>query len=605
MARNNSAADLDTDRRRLLQSLGVAGAAGLAGCSDLTGNGNGNGSEYFDEEVGQMLEEGFEEAGFEKPWEGEIITNENPERVAWAQIVHEELNNTEFFDLELNQFEWGTYVGRVLAGDSHQEEALICLGWSAGFAPDYYVRNLFGSEYFTPTCCNVNHYENETVDQLLEEGITTFDTEERAQIYEDLQREVVKDSPMAFIRFGEEYDVWLSDYVHGWEVYPNNSYQFRSLYAPYMGVYTYVGEEGSPEQDGEFIASVSAAPSTSDPTQINDTTSQMVNDPIYEKMLAIDIEGEVHPELAESYEQIDDTTYEFTLREGVQFHPSEEFDFEGREMTAEDVKFSYERYLTTTREGDVGDWLGVPETGEDETPQEFEGDVEAVDDYTVRISLPEVYADFEYGIAGVPIVPQEAGYPENHPDREDGGSLDLSAEPIGTGAFRFGEEDPDELYRLERFDDHWFEGGDNDPVYDNDVPAESPLQTVTFRVITESSVQEGSLQSEDIHLADSAPPGSLANFEDDDAYTVQRRTSSSFDMIYYPMHEEADTPFQNQKVRHAVNQMIDREGIIEAVYDGIGTPAYAPISPLAGAFTSEEFQQEMADEYSRYYGRSD
>jgi len=552
-----------------------------------------------------MLQEGFEEAGFEPPWEGEIITNENPERVQWAQLIQDELNQSQFFDLELNQFEWGTYVGRVLAGDSHTESALICLGWSAGFAPDYYVRNLFGSEYFTPTCCNVNHYESERVDSLLEEGITTFDTEERQGIYEDLQREVVSDSPMAFIRFGEEYNVWRTDYVHGFQTYPNNSYQFRALYAPYAGVYTYVGEEGSPEEDGEFIASIGAAPSTSDPVFINDTTSQMVNDPIYEKMLAVDFEGETYPELAREMEQIDDTTYEFTLREGVQFHSSDEFDFDGRELTAEDVKFSYERYLTTTREGDVGDWLGVPETGEDETPESFEGDVEVVDDYTVRISLPEVYADFEYGIAGVPIVPREVGYPETHPDREDGGTLDLSTEPIGTGAFQFAQEDPDELYRVERFDDHWFEGGDADPVYDTDVPAETPLGTVTFRVITESSVQEGSLQSGEIDLADSAPPGSLADFEDDDAYTVERRTASSFDIMYYPMHPEADTPFQNNKVRVAVNQMVDREGIIEAVYDNIGTPAYAPISPLAGAFTSDEFQQEMADEYARYYGRSE
>lgn len=599
MARNTTEDRLDTNRRRLLQSLGVAGAAGIAGCSGLTGDE----SEYFDEELGQQLQEGFEEAGFEPPWEGEIITNENPERVEWAQIIQEELNSTEFFDLELNQFEWGTYVGRVLAGDSNEEEALICLGWSAGFAPDYYVRNLFGSEFFTPACCNVNHYENETVDNLLEEGITTFDTEERAGIYEDLQREVVSDSPMAFIRFGEEYDVWQSDRVHGFQTYPNDSYHFRALYAPYAGVYTYVGEEGSPEEGAEFIPSISAAPSTSDPVFINDTTSQKVNDPIYEKMLAVDWEGQTHLELAREMEQVDDTTYEFTLREGVQFHPSDEFDFDGRELTAEDVKFSYERYLTTTREGDVGDWLGVPETGEDETPQEFLGDIEVLDDYTVRISLPEVYADFEYGISAVPIVPREAGYPETHPDREDGGSIDLSTEPIGTGAFTFGEEEPDELYRLERFDDHWFEGGDADPVYDTDVPATPPLGTVTFRVITESSVQQGSLQSGDIHLADSVPPDSLAEFNDDDGFTTDRETSSSFDMLIYPMHEAADTPFQNNKVRIAVNQLIDREGIVDAVYDGIGQPAYAPISPLAGAFTSDEFQQEMADEYSRYYGR--
>lgn len=597
MARNNSATDPDTNRRRLLQSLGVAGAAGLAGCSDLMGNGNGDG-DTFDEELAQQLQEGFDEAGFETPWEGEIITNENPERVAWAQIVQEELNATEFFDLELNELEWGTYTGRVLVGGSHEDKALVCLGWSAGFAPNYYVAPLFGSDYFTPACCNINHYSSETVDELLQQGISTFDTEERASIYEDLQREVVQDSPMSFIRFGEAYNVWNTDRVHGFETFPNESYMFRSLYAPYAGLYTYVGEEGSPEEDGEFIGSIGSAPATPpDPTQMNDNITTSVTDPIYEKLLAVDADGQIHNELATGMNRVDDTTYEFTLREGVQFHPSDEYDFDGREMTAEDVKFSFERYLTTTREADVGDFLVVPETGEDEVPQEFEGSVEAVDDYTVRFSLPEIFADFQYSVAGIPIVPQEAGYPETHPDYDDGGVLDLTTEPIGTGAFTFGERQPDELWRVERFDDHWFEGNDS-------VPAEPPLQTVTFRIIVESSVQRGALEGGDIDLADSAPPKSISDFENNSAYTVQRRTSSSYDFIAYPMHEEADTPFQNQKVRRAVNRMINRQGIIEAVYDGIGQPAYAPISPLAAEFTSEEFQQEMADEYSRYYGAS-
>ncbi len=59
------------------------------------GSGSGSGD--------QSLADG---AGFETPWEGEIITNENPERVQWAQVIQEELNATEFFELELKQLEW-------------------------------------------------------------------------------------------------------------------------------------------------------------------------------------------------------------------------------------------------------------------------------------------------------------------------------------------------------------------------------------------------------------------------------------------------------------------------------------------------------------------
>ncbi len=604
------------NRRRLLKSLGVAGLAGLAGCStsdstptetsgggggtDTDGGGGGSSDDVTTTDAFTLFEDGFAEAGFEPPFTGQIITNENPERVQWAQIIQEELNATEYFDLELNQFEWGTYVGRILGEESHTDPSLVCLGWSAGFDPDGYVNFLFTSDNFTPACCNINHFENETVDELVTEGLRTTDIEQRASIYEEAQREIVSASPMAFTRFGEEYNVWRTDTVQGFQTYPNNSAQFRALYAPSAGVVTWLGDNPDEVSNGgTLVSSLSAAPSNSDPVAINDTTSGMVTDPLYESLLSVDFEGTPREQLASSMEQVDDTTYRFQLEEGVQFHPSDEFDFDGKEMTAEDVQFSILRYLNTSRESDVGDWLGVEGEGDS---RQFTGSVEVLGDYELEISLPNTYAPFPFSIAAVPVLPTEAGLPAAHPDSdaEEGtdGLLSPSTEPIGTGPFTFGEEEPDELWRIERFEDHWWGGG-------NGVPAEVPLKQVDFRVITESSVQEGALRSGDIDLGTSVPPGSVSAFEQNEQFTVDRRTASGFDMFIYPSHPEADTPFQNRKVRIATNRMINRPGIVQAVYEGIGQPAYAPISPLAGAFTSQEFQEEMADLYSRYYQNAD
>jgi peptide/nickel transport system substrate-binding protein len=623
MARNDSTSRFDTDRRSLLQALGVAGAAGLAGCAGNgdgngnggngnggnggNGNGNGDGNGGGQEQVFQMLEDGFEEAGFEPPYEGEIITNENPQRVDWAQIIQEEMNSTEYFDLELNQFEWGTYVGRVLAEDSVHDPALICLGWSAGFDPDAYVNFLFTSSSHTPACCNINHYSNETVDELVQEGLRTFDTDERADIYEELQREIVADSPMAFIRFGEEIDVYNSNVVGDWRAYPIASGQFTGIYAAYADQAATLLEPGAGD-DGELIASISADPSNSEPTAINDTTSSMTTSLIYEGLMATNFEGEPQPSLAREVEQTDDLTFRFHLHEGVQFHPSDEFDFEGREMTAEDVKFSIERYITTSRESDVGEWLGTPEipedVGEDEEAEflreeGFEGDVEVIDDYTLDITLPEPYAPFLLSVGEALVVPQDAGVPW-----EDDSELDLSTEPIGTGPYRFSQYDPDELWRVEQFGDYRFDA--------EGYPDASNIETLTMRVITETSVHQGALEAGDIDLATNFPPGEVSTFEERDGFGVGRVTAGGFDMFIYPMNametsddgtptDEPATPFVNNQVRLATNRLINREGIVQAVYDGIGQPAYAPISPLAGAFTSEEFQEEMADEYSRYY----
>jgi len=563
----------DVDRRTMMKLAGAAGVAGLAGCNQaLPGE-----SEGGFEDVKQMFEEGFDEAGFEPPYEGKIITNQNPQRVEWAQVIQEELNNTDFFDLELEQFEWTTYVGRILAEDSHTDPALIALGWSAGFDPDAYIRNLFHSDQHTPACCNINHYANDEIDQLIDDGTSTTDVEERAGIYEDAQKAIVSDSPMAFIRFDEEVVAYRTDRVGGWDAYPINGGLYTGLFAPWAGSYAELAE-GS-----ELVATLAADVGNSDPTQLNDTTSSMANDPlIYEGLMGVDFDGEPQLVLAEDIEQVSETEYVFTLREGVQFHPSDEYDFDGREMVAEDVKFSWERYLGTTREADVGDWLGVTEDGE------FEGTVTVEGDYTLRVELPEVYAPFRFSVGEGLVVPREAG--------EDG-PLDLSEEPIGTGPFTFDQYDPDELWRITRFDDYWYGGS-------GDVPEQSPIETVTFRVITEQSAQEAALRSGDVDFADNPPAGSVSDLQEEDGFEVKRRVAGGYDFLNYPMHPEADTPFQNEKVRLATNRMIDREGIIQAVYDGIGTPAYSPISPLAGAFTSEEFNQQMGDEYSRYYERS-
>lgn len=578
MARNDNAGTFATNRRRLLQAMGAAGVAGLAGCADDPADDSpaADDDEEVQEEVFQMLEDGFEEAGFDTPWEGEIITNENPQRVQWAQVIQEELNSTEYFDVEVNQFEWTTYTGRVLSEDSVDDEALVCLGWSAGWDPDNYVRALFHSEQHTPACCNVNHFADGNIDELIDAGVGTTDIDERADIYEELQEDIVSTSPMAFIRFGEEIDAYRTAALDNWETYPINSGQYYGIYAPWAGVYAEVTDDNAGD-DGEFIGTFGADVGNTDPTQINDTTSSMANSLIYEGLMGVDFNGEPQLVLAEDVEQVSETEYVFELREGVQFHPSDEFDFDGREMVADDVVFSWERYLGTTREMDVFDWLGA-EDGE------MLGDLTIEDDYTLRVELPEVYAPFEFSVGSGLVVPREVA----------DGELDLTEEPIGTGPYTFDQYDPDELWRIQRFDDYWYDGS-------GDVPETAPIETATFRVVTEQAAQESALRAGDIDLAANPPAGSVSDLDDDDEFTISRRIAGGFDMFIYPMN--ADTPFQNEQVRLATNRLIDREGIVAAVYDGIGLPAYAPVSPLAEAFTSEEFNERMGDEYSRFWQR--
>ncbi len=553
MVRDNKQVESGLDRRRILQGIGAAGAMAVAGClSGDSDDDDGNGDQ---ERAMQLLEEGFEEEGFEPPYEADLVTNENPERVQWSQIVQQVLEDTGYFDLELQQYEWTTYQEIVLSGESAEENHLAALGWSAGYDPDAYVNFLLHSDFHTPACCNTNHYANEELDALIDEGKTETDPEARVDVYEELQKLVAEQSPLTFVRFGEELIAHREEALDNWTVSPFDSTRFSTIYNVYAGTSISFAD---PDGDGELKASVGANIANFDPTQQNDTTSTQTTVPlIYEGLVGADYEGEPQPWLAEDWEQQDDTTYTFYLREGVQFH-------NGEELTADHVKASMERYKGTPREADVYDWLGE------------DGEIRVVDDYELEIELSEPYAPFLLNVGNALIVPMAAIEEEYGGE----GAVDLQDEPIGTGPYMHEEYQPDELYRVSRNDDYWGqELMDSAPEPD----------TIQFRVIVESSVRQSALEAGDIHVV-SPPPASFQDLDESDEIVAKSTTSGGFDMLIPPVQHE---PFTNAKVRRALALLIPRQQIIETVYNGIGVPAYGPISPVAKRFALDN--EELID----------
>jgi peptide/nickel transport system substrate-binding protein len=319
------------------------------------------------------------------------------------------------------------------------------------------------------------------------------------------------------------------------------------------------GDDGA-----ELVATLGADVSTYDPTQANDTTSRKAFALVYEPLVAVDFEGDVHPVLATALDQRDDRTWRVSLREGVTFH-------DGSEFTAADVKATFERYAGTPRESDVFLW--------------YDG-ATIRDDHTLDVTLSQPYAPFRLTLGGVPIVPEAAATD----------ALDLSTGPVGTGPYAFDTHEPDRLYRLVRADDHWYEGGSGNGT-DDAVPADPPIETITFRIIVEQASQVAALQGGDIDLANNPPADAVADLRDDDAITVSEHLAGGFEMLVFPL---ASAPFSNRDVREGISRLIPREDIIDSVYGGIGRPAYAPISPLLDDYTSESFLAEMGDEHMRY-----
>ena len=165
-------------------------------------------------------------------------------------------------------------------------------------------------------------------------------------------------------------------------------------------------------------------------TNGNSPSRQLFNF-VYEQLVDLDEDLNVVPGLATSWEQIDDTTYRFNLRQGVRFS-------NGREMTADDVVTSFERII----DPELGSYIlnTVPLQS-----------VTKVDDYTVEIGIASPFGAFLSAItteAASIIAGQE--YLE--------GTFDPTVEMLGTGPFVLEEHLPDESWTFVRNPHHWREG---------------------------------------------------------------------------------------------------------------------------------------------------
>lgn len=199
---------------------------------------------------------------------------------------------------------------------------------------------------------------------------------------------------------------------------------------------------------------------------------------IYDGLLYKDLDsGEIKPALAESWKFIEPLIMEFTLRKGVTFH-------NGSEFNADDVVNT----LNTVTKPDYGtryqisvDWIG---------------EVEKVDDYTVRIHMAKPFAGAVEMLADA--LPM---YPDKY--FAEKGSAGMSASPIGTGPYRLIEQTPGVRYVLERFEDHYAGSPKGTPA----------IKTIVARTIPEMNTQYAELMSGKLDWTWRIPPDQAKKLE--------------------------------------------------------------------------------------------
>ncbi|CAM4312270.1 glutathione ABC transporter substrate-binding protein [Jeotgalicoccus halotolerans] len=356
------------------------------------------------------------------------------------------------------------------------------------------------------------------------------------------------------------------------------------------------GEETAAAEGGTLTLAIPSDAVSMDPHGSNDVPSEQIRDTIYEPLLTQDENFEIVPVLAEEYEQVDDTTWQFKLREGVTFH-------DGSEFNADVVKANIERVKDPAKASPRSFLL------------EMVSEVNVIDDYTVELVTEYPFAPLANNLthgAGKMISKDlidadyqqaldEAGsdlsLEEYYDLRAEGGEEHEAAaneissfvgqlvesEPVGTNYFKFDSRSPGEQTAVVRNDDYW---GDT-----------ALLDGVTFKVVSEPGSRIAELESGSSDAILATLSSNIDRVENNEDVTLLRNDSVSIDYIGFNTEKE---PFDDPRVRQAITHAFDSQAVLDGVYNGSGTPAEAPLAPGVLGYSEDleglEYDMDRAEE---------
>jgi peptide/nickel transport system substrate-binding protein len=283
------------------------------------------------------------------------------------------------------------------------------------------------------------------------------------------------------------------------------------------------GSAGENAGSTSIVIAIADEPSTLDPQSTEDGNERAVTDNIYETLVKRDTaNNEIVPVLAEDLPtQVDDTTWEFKLREGITFTNGEPFD-------AEAAAYSINRVMDPEYSSAQVDFYGGI-TG-----------AEAVDATTLRVTTSELDPVFPARMVRLKMMPPEA--------TED---PSITENPVGTGPYKFVKWDRGQQVVLEANEDYWGEA-----------PA---IESATIRFIGQAGTRLAGLQSNEIHLATLLPPEQA-----EDAPQVLTR-----DGLEFPVYrlKNYDGTLVDPKIRQALNYAVDKEAIADELFSGYASVA--------------------------------
>ncbi len=321
-----------------------------------------------------------------------------------------------------------------------------------------------------------------------------------------------------------------------------------------------VAEGESVSQETDIVAAVNVDFTTMDPMDTSDTLSGGIQRMISDSLFGFDDDMGIVPMLATGYEANDEATeFTITLREGITFT-------DGTPWNADAALANFAKWDDES--------LGLKRTT-------FLCNVldtfEKVDDYTIKVTLTEPFGAFISNLAHPACVIM-------CPRTIEAGVEECARNPVGTGQYKFVEWIEGDHLTLELNKDWWG--------YDADIcggtalaDADAGFKTITFKPVPESATRVAMIQSGDAQIIWPIPTESVSVLESDP--NVVSCQGDGIVVRYFMMNTQKE-PFNDVRVRQAIDYAINKEAYIQVVKNGLAIPATSIIGPAVQYYKGNE-----------------
>ena len=437
------------------------------------------------------------------------------------------------WDVTANPVDYNQNVQKVIMEHDYDMWLVMLSGASLRIDPNIFIYKKHHSSQYKKGGWNWEGLNNPEIDKLAEAQQAEMDMEKRREIVHKAQALIHENQSMSPLAYMQMTNAYRSDRI-------------KNL-TPMMG--EGIGSFWSDismevvQGDGYVRTGITVPLKNINPVAAKDHAEFMEIRMIYDRLFRIGPDGEPKPWAAESFRVVDPTTIELTLRKGMKFH-------DGIEVTAEDVKFTFDYHAKWKAPFFV------------ESLKHFES-VETTGKYGVRIKLKDPYAPFIPNLLGaIFIIPKHVW--QDIPDKVDvKDPLNYANEkPVGSGPFKFVHWNRGRELKVSAFKEHF----------------SAPKSDGIIRVVYGShdamavAIEKGECDRTRYILK----PSLLQDLQKVKNVVAKGYPNHGFYTLCYHTRRP---PLDDPAFRKAIDHVIPRDLIIEAILSGFGEPGGSVIAP--------------------------